>query len=658
MTTDATQLPTGPGTSLESVKTSIREKAKDSTLTEQELAELRNEICQLSPEAMKQLQKFIDEEYKGILVATRMKLDTLLKECTSPISLNTSSPETSESKDGFDRIFEGTKSEMLSKEKVAFIKNYILAIYTKELPDLSPSQKDNLLVATIDRLLVNPDFTKIVDKLTGGLVSVVKDFEKEGIGGLFSSSDEEKPKPEEGVDQTKVSLTEMDKRIMDIINTATDPLVKLLKTKPVGMDGFLSDPRSIARYDGSGKIDPNIAPMNEISKANYLKDLNNRVLKIDGKIIPLENMRERGMDMVAKGPGWLQEIFKWLLELPFIGNILASFLGYKDGAEALGSVDEELRQRKSVTVLREFSQVPDMSEGKKAGDKKPGKYHGDIKILEWADLSGVSHKKLKEFFQFGKEMNISPVTRETWISLFEKGEIVAKDTEGKEVKYSLEKPIDAKDLEKDFAGLYQKLNGLAAIKKNKEYAAVREQEKQQKQGEVEGVTPQASEADKALDNGKSAIPVTAASMASQWPTVARAMAESEAAKPEETVPAKPQVTQESALTEALLDVTSFPLSFEYDNKQETVSFANERLHVGDKVFSLAVHWNGTPDFVSLPVRGLAFNGGEIIASYMGGKTSIPRNQITEWIAPMLALAKDGTKEITDPKWKLIITRIA
>lgn len=67
------------------------------------------------------------------------------------------------------------------------------------------------------------------------------------------------------------------------------------------------------------------------------------------------------------------------------------------------------------------------------------------------------------------------------------------------------------------------------------------------------------------------------------------MAESEAAKPEETVPAKPQVTQESALTEALLDVTSFPLSFEYDNKQETVSFANERLHVGDKVFSLAVH---------------------------------------------------------------------
>jgi len=73
MTADTTQTHTDSVPSLNSVKTSIREKAKD-TLTSEELAMLKSEICQLSPEAMKQLRAFIDEEYKGILVATAWNL--------------------------------------------------------------------------------------------------------------------------------------------------------------------------------------------------------------------------------------------------------------------------------------------------------------------------------------------------------------------------------------------------------------------------------------------------------------------------------------------------------------------------------------------------------------------------------------------------------
>ncbi len=125
---------------------------------------------------------------------------------------------------------------------------------------------------------------------------------------------------------------------MGIIDRATQPLVDLLsKTpKPTGLDEFLSNPEKIARYDGTGNISPDIQEMSNAEKADYIKNLNNRILEVDGKIVPLETIREKGMDFVATAPDWLQEIFKWLLSLPLIGNLLASFLGYKDGVEATG----------------------------------------------------------------------------------------------------------------------------------------------------------------------------------------------------------------------------------------------------------------------------------------------------------------------------------
>lgn len=206
----------------------------------------------------------------------------------------------------------------------------------------------------------------------------------------------------------------------------------------------------------------------------------------------------------------------------------------------------------------------------------------------------MSHKKLKDFFAFTKELGIKTVTPDIWKELFNKGEIVTKDAEGKEVKYSFEKPIDAKDLEKDFDGLYRKLNGLAVTKKNQEYIATREQEKKRKSAEEEVKSPQASQTVKApestkVGDDKTVIPAVAtASTASQGPTVARAMTESQSSKPKEAAAVKPQATQESVLTEALLSETSFPFSFTHDNKKETVSFTDNQLQIGDKKFSLAV----------------------------------------------------------------------
>lgn len=312
-------------------KMNIEEKLKNitDTTTEIELNGLKNEIGCLEASKIARLREIIEQK-NNIKAETKQRLQTLLLEC----STNVKSPEKNESKDRFDEVFHGTKSEMLSKEHVQSLKVYILSKF--ENTPITSAQKDNLATATIDRLLSDADFIGVTKNLTGGLTSAIKGIEKSGITGIFSSMNEEKP-VSTGEVKTEVegSATGVMKRIMEIINRATLPLVELLKTRPTGLESFLANPRAIALYDGSGKISQDIMQMSPQEKGEYIKNLNNRVLEIDGKIVPLEALREKGMDAIATAPNWMQDIFKWLLSLPLIGNLLASFLGYKGGKEAL-----------------------------------------------------------------------------------------------------------------------------------------------------------------------------------------------------------------------------------------------------------------------------------------------------------------------------------
>lgn len=124
-------------------------------------------------------------------------------------------------------------------------------------------------------------------------------------------------------------------------------------------------------------------------------------------------------------------------------------------------------------ALREFGKTIDMT-----GKEKDGKNSDKISTLKGADLSGLNYKKLKDFFTFTKDSGISIVTSDQWINLFEKGILLTQDKDGKEVKYTLEKNIVARDLDKNFEGLYQKLNGLLVTKNNTEYQKKQEGEKE------------------------------------------------------------------------------------------------------------------------------------------------------------------------------------
>lgn len=73
----------------------------------------------------------------------------------------------------------------------------------------------------------------------------------------------------------------------------------------------------------------------------------------------MEQVREGGMDFLVNAPSFLVDFFKWLLSFDFIAKIFG-YTGNENERNA--QLDEELKQRRSLGILREFGRVPDISE--------------------------------------------------------------------------------------------------------------------------------------------------------------------------------------------------------------------------------------------------------------------------------------------------------
>lgn len=275
----------------ENIKTRI-EAVTDTTIEDQ-LNDLKSDIGCLEPKTLLSLRKLVEDK-AGITEATRKKLRDLLVECQTL-------PEVQKSPEAFAQAFQGTKSDMLNTEHIRMLKGYILNKFN-QFKDLSALQKDNLATATLDRVLSDTAFSGLFGDVSSG----IKSLESGGVSVLLNAIFGDK-KPESS-DESKAKIedttTDVMGRIQTIIDNATKPLIELLSKTPVpiGLAGFLSNPRTIARYDGSGTIAADIAQMTDTDNAEYVKNLNAKVLEIDGKIISLESVREKGMDFVATAP--------------------------------------------------------------------------------------------------------------------------------------------------------------------------------------------------------------------------------------------------------------------------------------------------------------------------------------------------------------------
>ncbi len=153
------------------MKGNIEDKIKSvsDTTTEADIATLKTELSAncLAPDKIQSLRAIVEAK-ENVKEETKVKLRDLLSVCQA-------SPEKHESNDTFTQIFEGTKSEMLSKEHIQFLKSYILGKFEKF--NLSVAQKDNLATATVDRLISDKVFSGLVGDISGGITTAVKSME-------------------------------------------------------------------------------------------------------------------------------------------------------------------------------------------------------------------------------------------------------------------------------------------------------------------------------------------------------------------------------------------------------------------------------------------------------------------------------------------------
>lgn len=434
-------------------------KAVSDTTTETELSILKTELsihC-MAPEKLESLRAIVEAK-NTLKEDTKVKLRDLLKDCTLP-----ESKETKESKKApFEQVFEGTKSEMFSADNIQLLKKYIISRFEK-FPNLTLLQRENLATATLAKLVSGDILNTFLKGATGKLTNIV-----DILATLTGDSAPKEPTSAEKEDKktkSETGMNDMLAKLKEMLDTAIQPLISLLEKTPapVGLVGFLDNPKEMAKYDGSGNIRPDIIAMTNDDRAEFTKQLHEKVLNIDGQIISLQALKEKGMDFIAIAPSWVQSILTWLLKSVF-GDFLASFLGYANGKEALTGMGEELKQRKSIVDLRQFGDITSADEQGKE-QKKPGKRSKEIKMLEGKDLSKIDRKKLNPFFEFTQVEKVDINAKDFWTDIFNNKKIIGKDTDGKETSYVVAE-IKEDDLKDDFKGFYEKLNGLKKATKD------------------------------------------------------------------------------------------------------------------------------------------------------------------------------------------------
>lgn len=243
-------------------------------------------------------------------------------------------------------------AEGVQKMRLAIDGSFDAPIYK----NLDPKYRENIRLAMADKLLHDPE----IQKLFNMKIEIV-----DILGNMVKK---DAPKDSKTVEDDKkdssvtASISQMDS-IMTTIATrlaiATQPLSDLLKKNP-NPKTLLSNPKAIAAYTG-GEISPDIEEMKPDELRAYIASLNGDVRKIDEKVFPMEEIKEKGMNFLANAPDFMVNFFKWLLSFDFI----AKFFGYPGTEEERNALfDEERRQRRSLLLLKEFGKVHEEETGK------------------------------------------------------------------------------------------------------------------------------------------------------------------------------------------------------------------------------------------------------------------------------------------------------
>ena len=252
--------------------------------------------------------------------------------------------------------------------------------------------------------------------------------------------------------QNILSIIPLDNGMKDILSILKkNENIKKNEDLPEEIISLLNNPEAIKNLNNKTII-ANIWELTEEGLTKFLLDTNKDILSYEKKF---KESNPQNLDMVgiiSKIPEPMQKltnnIFKMLMKLPFIWELLAALLGYNSAKEGQEWLWEDLKYAKATNNL--------ISHWKNKVSNP-----NTINILKDKDLSWLEFKKLKPLFNTCKSAWIEYTDKKFWSNLLDWKDIDSKNLKLVELNKEFNKnKINDSDFEnwKPKDSFYTKLN--------------------------------------------------------------------------------------------------------------------------------------------------------------------------------------------------------
>jgi hypothetical protein len=529
-------------------------------------------------------------------------------------------------------LFEGTHSDLM--KQAPKIANDLMNDTIKNWgwPPLSPEQKENIKLATIDRIASGAFVQMIlwwIQTKLSGMVEKVQKIDIKNLNNLNQLEElakEFSPHSSETKDAKEPQTLEerITTKMMTMMAEWLGEIQKAHESspQPSGYTELLKHPKALVHYKYGDDIVALLARSGDaVSTKESLKtDVKSKIQNLESQIMGMQATKEKLLDTFSHMPEFASDhifqLMAWIFRIPIFGKFAAAFLGFDDPKTAINELKMETKQRKSIHLLISFGVTRNEHWVIAAGEN-----NGKLGILKDIDFTGVDFAKLKPFMKKMKSEWVDVSNPEFWKAVFVNGKIEVGEKDNKKT-ISFPKWDEGKETAET---IINKLNS------------------QRAQSQVSSI---------------SQISIEKPPWPTVWPMIP-VVAWVAAENSREKTP----ITQASALSQAFVEASRIPFNYTFDGITQRVETLWDTLAIGDMRWTIKWKWSW-PMILATSQIGMDSTNVmltfPIIWTKVGSKSSFINS-----IPQMLANKVGETNEIQIPNSDspnnpdtLIITRIA
>ena len=530
---------------------------------------------------------------------------------------------------------------------------------------LTGEQKMNIKLAIIDRIVSGAASEALFGSLKSKLNAVSEKFSKVDIKNLsldsldsltkefsLSGDDEAKGSADSGMEGT------IKKQIEKILSETLGQIRGAYETnpQPIGFTDLLMHPKALADYKSGEDIPTLLARSGNASltRLAYQEGIKQKILSLEWSILSAENTKNKVMDFLTKLPDFAADklfgAFEWLFKMPIIGDLIATFFGYKSGKTLIDDLKIETKERKSMLALMEYG----MKKNESKTLEKWGE-NGKIKLLENIDFTDIQYKNLKSFYTLMKENKIDTTAKDFWKTVFGEGKIeIGEEGKKKTITFPKWDPRIDTTAEKIVAKL--NTTGVTMVSPAPAAAVPTSTPAPNPSGGSQTLPPVVW-----WDAVPSTPPAVVTTQGAPWAPAVAAVSATSVSVAKET--REVILPYEQALEKSFMGAIRFPFTFTHTTWTETVDAKGNILIIGSRQFTLSAKF-----WFDIPAKWISLSQDTVTLVFPGLMSDTvvpkPKTDFAPHIQKLLTYIQNERKEIatTDPKTgkvdTLIITRTA